>query len=321
MRFFEHPSQRVVAPHERVYSYLESRLTDFDYRAGTYTAAEALRRREGNCLTLAIVTRALAGLAGVDVGYLLVDSPPVYQMVGRTVLVGQHVRVALFAPPDLVRPLLRGRIIVDYFPDPHDRVGRVVDEAEFVGMYHRNVAAEQMAAGELVSAYRSVRRAMAIEPANEHNVNMLALLHARAGFRAEAEAWFLYGLETARDEQYLLENYQAMLVQDGRHEDAARLEPRLEPYDAVNPFRWVLRGNEAFAYGDYVEAIACYRTADRIAPYLHEAQAALAGVYYAQGELDAAKQAMHTAAERARGSNVEARYRTKMRVLDEMLGH
>ena len=62
LRYLEANSR--IPLNRRVYNYLEPITRDFDYQGDTLMAADALTAGRGNCLSLAIVTTALAQLAG-----------------------------------------------------------------------------------------------------------------------------------------------------------------------------------------------------------------------------------------------------------------
>ena len=58
--YFDHPSMRNIPEHQRVFDYLETITMNFGYHGETYSAQEALSNSSGNCLSLAILTTALA---------------------------------------------------------------------------------------------------------------------------------------------------------------------------------------------------------------------------------------------------------------------
>lgn len=80
--YFHDPSRQSTIPHERVYNYLHTTTADFDFHNDTHTATETLDNAADNCLSLVILTTALAKLANVETGYELVDSTPVFERRG-----------------------------------------------------------------------------------------------------------------------------------------------------------------------------------------------------------------------------------------------
>lgn len=58
--------------------YLGDFLSGFIYRGDTYNADLAAIKQAGNCLSLAILTKAYASLVGFKVEHRKVNSEPVY---------------------------------------------------------------------------------------------------------------------------------------------------------------------------------------------------------------------------------------------------
>ena len=54
------PENADIEQHVRLYNYLDDLLYAFDYRGDTLIANTALQNKAGNCMSLAIVTSALA---------------------------------------------------------------------------------------------------------------------------------------------------------------------------------------------------------------------------------------------------------------------
>ena len=98
LHYFHDPRHAAEAPHQRLSAYLYQRLHGFRYYGPTQSAADALSTHEGNCLTLALVTTALARLAEVEVAYQRISDTPVFERNGNVVLVSEHVRSLLFDP-------------------------------------------------------------------------------------------------------------------------------------------------------------------------------------------------------------------------------
>ena len=70
--------------------YLESKLDHFSYDGATLSASAALKQKEGNCISLAILTQAYANLLGIETGFSEVATMPVYKRQGQTILISSH---------------------------------------------------------------------------------------------------------------------------------------------------------------------------------------------------------------------------------------
>ena len=98
LAYFSDPVRAGQKPHARIYGYLERRLGSFTYYAKTLAAADALDQNQGNCLSLALVTTALAELGGVDYGFQRIRNRPVYESRQDFVMVADHLRTRLYDP-------------------------------------------------------------------------------------------------------------------------------------------------------------------------------------------------------------------------------
>lgn len=153
LSFFDSHEQDHVDPHKRVTNYLQRFGKVFNYDGDTFNAQTTLRERSGNCMSMAVLTTALSRVAGVEVGYQLVDSIPVYELDDDLAFKGQHVRSYLYDPnytPDNAFMIIRRPgIIVDYFPSGREHFIGNVSEDEYVAMFYRNKAAAAMSEGNL----------------------------------------------------------------------------------------------------------------------------------------------------------------------------
>ena len=67
LAFYRDPRIAHVPAHKRVYNFLEKVTNNFTYQDGTFTAAVTFDQRRGNCMSLAVLTTALAKPVDVPV--------------------------------------------------------------------------------------------------------------------------------------------------------------------------------------------------------------------------------------------------------------
>lgn len=323
LEFFDDPTHRHLGAHERVMEYLDRVGDDFDFHSDTRTASAALETHEGNCLTLAILTTALADLAGVEVGYQLVDSAPVFELTGSVVSKGVHVRSILYdpswTPPTAggflsVRPGIR----VDYFPDGTERFAGNLSYPDYLAMYYSNVGGEALADGDLDTAFWYALESLAVSPDNVAALNTIAVVYRQAGDDAMAETVYRYGIDKAPRAVSLLRNYRILLTRQGRSAEADAIEARLSRLHDLNPFDWIVAGRQAYFEGEYREAIGHYRRAAEKAPYLHEAYHGMALAYLKLGDAERAETALRRALENSRRQATTSRYQAELAALAEL---
>jgi len=321
--YFNDPGRQDIPAHQRVYEYLESITMNFGYQGETFTAEEALRRSSGNCLSLAILTSALAELAGVEVGYQLVDSLPVFESQGNVVFKGQHVRTMLYSPEKNLEEeekahtlmLRRGGLLVDYFPRAGGRFVSNISEAEYQTMYYNNRASEAISKADYVTAFWLLRKALELTPEDAGAINSMAVVYRRAGNSDKSEEIYRYGINNLPNKLSLLRNYRVLLIEQERFTEVEEVNVTLAELDGISPFDWLHAGNDAYADGDFREAITFYQKAVEIAPYLHESYAGMAKAHYKLGNRVRAKRELLNAQKFSYRKSFQSLYQAKLTAL------
>lgn len=313
------PENAHIEAHERVYQYLENYTYAFDYRGDTYTAAQAMEYKAGNCLSLAIMTTALARIVDIETGYQLVNATPVFKKQNNLLLLSHHVRTYLYdpnwQPKEGVLTLIRPRLIVDYFPSRYDVPGEAVENARFLSMYYRNLAADDLIAGNPGEAFWKAVRALELAPQDAENINLMAILYRRLGAVEMAEEFYRYGMNAAENNTNMLSNYALMLDDLQRSEEADNIRQRLLSFPDSNPYTWIKLGHEAYHDGAHGRAISYYKRAMALAPYLDEVYFGLAKSLYQRGEFTEAAKAMKKAAETSWEESERQLYYAKLSAL------
>ncbi len=317
--WFDDPQRRYMPKQYRVSGYLQNVTQGFSFQGATHTASEAMALNSGNCLSLAILTTALAREAGVDLDYQLMSDDPVYELQGQLVEKGVHVRTRLYdpdwTPPQYTHLIRRPALVVDYFPTGTEIFLANVSPEDFIARYYRNIAADALAAGDFDTAYWNTVVALEQAPGDAESLNTLAVTYRRAGMEDIAETVYRYGIATATEKLSLLKNYHLLLESQGRDSEAAAVERQLETMDDPSPFHWFQLARSAMDAGNYHGAIRYFGKAIERAPYVPDFQAELAKAYYMAGERSKAKQAFRRAIELAYQPKTRTRYEAKLAAL------
>ena len=319
MAYFNSHSNSKKPSHQRVYEYLQDFGSDFEYGNLTSNAKTTLANSTGNCMSLAVLTAALARSADIEIKYQLVNRVPVFQEYGSVVFNAQHIRSIIYEPTrkelNTGLTLWRSKAIIDYYPSKSNFVSGMVSETEFISMYYRNLAAEALARDENNRAYWLLKRSLQIEPENSEAINSLAVLHRRVGEFEIAEELYKYGIKKALNKIVLLKNYHVLLITQNRSNDAARVAKELENLEDLNPFNWLLAANEAFDEKNYQLAIKLYKKAIDLAPYLHQGHFGIAKTEYLRGNMNASRLALEEALEQAFDRDSKSIYEAKLAVM------
>ena len=246
LEYFNHPSRQNIPAHQRVYDYLEAITTNFTYQGETFNASTALNESSGNCLSLAILTTALAKLVMVETGYQLVDSTPVFESHGSVIYKGLHVRTKLYdpkwQPKEGFLTLRRPGLLVDYFPSDRDRFVSNISETEYTAMYYNNLAGEAISREDNSAAYWLLRKSLELMPDNASAINSMAIVYRRMGDVAKSEEIYQYGIRYLPHSVSLLRNYRVLLKQQERFDEVENINRTLAQLDDPSPFDWLHAG-------------------------------------------------------------------------------
>lgn len=159
-------------------------LLDYD-ASRTRTAAEAFAARRGNCLSLVLMTAALAAELGLPVRLHEVRVAASVEQVAELRFIIGHVNLGLGGAPGAAERWL----IVDFLPgqDLRRQQRRVIDERRVAAMFMNNRAAEELVQGRARDAYAWLRGAHAQDARFAPLYNTLGVLYRRHGALAQAE--------------------------------------------------------------------------------------------------------------------------------------
>ena len=259
----------------------------------TRTASEAFEARAGNCLSLLLMTAALAQEMGLDVRFQQVNVGANWRRLGGLYVSTLHVNMVL--SPGFVgnagwRPLAGERqLVVDFLPpaDLPPEATRPIALNTVLAMFLNNRAAEFMVDGRDDDAYAAVRQALALDAALVPGYNTLGILYSRrhldqAAARAFERAWAL-----APDNLSVMANLAAAWRRTGELTRADALARQLERFEPEPPYAYFDRAMLAWRAGRWAEAREHLAREVNRAPDVAEFRYWLAVVMRRQGEDEA----------------------------------
>lgn len=297
--YYYDPANQGLRGIKRLYQYMDRSLDQFSYHGATLQANDALNQMSGNCLTLAIVTTALAKLVDLDISYEKVNSAPIYHRHRNLMTLSYHVRTHLHDNESIKREdgleFIKRKIVIDYFPNSANVAGKRVREEDFVALFYNNLAGDALVEEDYPLALSLLNKALSISPQNPSSLNSLAVLFKQSGDLAQAEKIYRYAMEHSSGSVNLLSNYSLLLEEQGRDQEALALQEKIDGIEDDNPYRWFDLANEFYDRKQYYRAIKYYSRAIEVGPYLHEMHFGLAKAYHAIGHSRKAKAAMEQA--------------------------
>ncbi len=254
----------------------------------TRTAAQAFSARQGNCLSLVIMTGAFANAMNLKVTYQQVATEDMWSRSGDMYFMSGHVNLAFQHRYDISVVYT-----IDFMPAVNDGLyTRPISQETVLAMYMNNRAAEAMVRGQLDDAYWRVRQAVKLDPQFYSAYNTLGVLYMKHGDAAHAEQVLRYVLNGSPDNPRILANYAEALRSLGRTAEAQAVQRHLAAVEPVAPFHWFALGRAALRDGDYLKARELFlKEIDRDPDY-HEFHYALAVADFGLNRVDEARAEM-----------------------------
>jgi Tfp pilus assembly protein PilF len=283
----------------------------------TRTAAQTFDARAGNCLSLVMLTAALANELGLKVYFQEALASEQWSRRAGLHVASGHVNVTLMK-------VRRGSyevswdstamLTIDFMPsvEAARQRTRLVSVDRLLAMYANNRAVESMTEGDLRLAYAWARAALRQDAAFLHALNTLAVVYAKSGHHAEAERALREALALEPDNTRALGNLVALLRTQGRTSEADDAASRLTAIEPERPFQYFELGQQALAAGEVTTARALFlKEMQRDADY-HEFHFWLAQAEARLGNAAAARQHLERAAELSPAGETRSRYSAKL---------
>jgi Flp pilus assembly protein TadD len=291
-----------------------------DYDAEyTRNAAQAFDARAGNCLSLAIVTGAMAKAVGLEVHYQSVRTSEHWERDGDLLELVGHVNVSVGLPIPKIRTWGRNtdRWTVDFLPaaDMRGLVAQPITETRVAAMYMNNRAAEALAHQHTDDAYWWLRAGIATDPDFPSFYNTLGVTYLRKGLLPQAEAALRYAtwLEPGSTEAW--NNLAIVVRHEGREELAATIEREHPASRAAALVAALDGGRRANAAGDYVRALELITRALRTESDNHELHYLLAVTYLNLGDRRRAMEHLQEAEDDSTTARQRTVYASKIELL------
>lgn len=254
----------------------------------TRNAAEAFDARAGNCLSLVIMTAALARELDLGVRFQSVAVEDAWSRDGELFFVNGHVNLAITSKSsDQYLGLAGGRaMIIDFMPLPPNRRqnAQPIGEQTIVAMYLNNRAAELLARHQLDEAYWWAREAVLRDPDFLAARNTLGVIYRQHRNPAEAESAFASVLARDAGNLVAMSNLSHVLGDIGRHAEAQALAAKVAARQPHPPYVFFDLGMAAMRAQQFVKARDLFAQEVERAAYNPEFHFWLASAHAALGE-------------------------------------
>jgi len=262
---------------------------DLPYSAGHSTiAAETWRRKTGDCLSLTVLSYALAKALDMSVQMQEVRVPVVFDRRGNVEFLNRHVNVLVRGAGDLyliAGSMRSGDVIIDFEPQiASRREGLALSDDGILARFYNNVAAEYLAQGDLTLAYAYFKAAVLADPGYSPSYSNLAQLYTRKGFLQSAEQLLLYAVALNDDADIALRSLHQLLVSQGRESEALKYAEILQARQEKDPYYWLGVGLHHLQEGNYSKAVNALERAQDLTRGFQEVHRYLAIAYWRAGK-------------------------------------
>ena len=270
-----------------------SKGTAFPYQMGhSRIAAETWRQKRGDCLSLLVLTYAIAKAMDLPATMQEVRVPHIVDRYGGVDYVAGHVNLLIKngGRLQISDGFSFGNVIIDFEPQiGSQREGSALTEDAILARFYNNLAAEYLAAGQLDLAYAHFKAAILTDANFSSSYANLAVVYKRQGLLPYAERLLRYAIALDDDNDTAVGALYRLLQSQGRDSEAAQYAKLLEARREKNPYYWFGLGLNYFQQEDYRRAISALEQAAALSTGFEEVHRYLALAYLRTGNAQAAK--------------------------------
>ncbi len=285
----------------------------------TRNAAQAFDARAGNCLSLVIMTAALAKELGLQVHYQSAYLEETWSRNGDLLVRSGHVNVTLDRRIGDPRVIGSKSLTIDFLPAQSLRGLRVRDitEETIVAMYMNNKAVEALIQGLSDDAYAWAREAIRQGPEFLGSYNTLGVIYMRRGDLTQSVRVFDYVLERDAANARALSNLAQVYARQGRDADSSALLSRLAQIEPIAPFHYLNLGLAAMQREDFLLARDMFAREVARADYDAQFHFWLALANYKLGDIEPARKHLALALENSVNAKDHDLYAAKLAWLQQ----
>lgn len=285
------------------------------------TANDTFKSQAANCLSMSIMTYALATEAGFEVDFQEIVIPEYWTRRAGFSLLNGHINLKMLAPKQVhVIEFNRPSYQVDFDPQSSRRglPKKVVSKQAVLSMFYNNKGADAVLQKDYVTAYAYFREAIQINP-NFHSAWInLGIVYRLSEYFPQAEKSYQHALVIKPDSLTAMENLAYLYTFTGRNEDAEDILARVENQRNSNPYYHVNLGEQQMEQEHWDQALEHFRKALALDRSKHEVYFGLARAYFQIGELQQSQRYLKQAKNKAGNKQDEDRYQSKLEFLSRL---
>jgi Flp pilus assembly protein TadD len=285
------------------------------------TASQTFHNRAANCLSMSIMTYALATEAGYGVRFQDIEIPEYWTRREGYSLLNGHINLQLFAKPDPHILYLQTRgYQVDFDPRASKKhfPKKFVSKQLVLAMFYNNKGADALLNEDNERAYAYFRAALILAPEFDSPWVNLGFLYRLAGFYQQAEDAYKQALSLKPDNLTAWENLAFLYTFTQRPLEAEAILTKVERKRIDNPYYHLNLGEQEFEHENYAQALRHYRKALSLDKSKHEIYFGLAKTYYYLGEVQRSQHYLKLAKRKSISQQQRHKYQGKLDLLSKL---
>lgn len=289
------------------------------YRNSANTTADTtFNNRAANCLSLSIMTYALAEHVGLVATFYEVDIPEYWTRREGYSLLNGHINMRVSMPEVNHVTSIGGswadvdfdpQMLRNYFPR------KPVSKNKIVSMYYNNKGADALVANSYTRAYSYFRAAATLTPELQQSWVNLGVLYRMVDAYEQAEMTYKHALSLDNENLTAWENLSILYTHQDRGEEAMQITQMVEAKRKNNPFYHYILGEQAFESGNIMAAIQHYRKGLKLDNARHEILFGMAKAYHELGDVSEAQRFLERAVKHSPNQQDKQRYSSKLATL------
>ncbi|QJR81563.1 tetratricopeptide repeat protein [Alteromonas pelagimontana] len=289
------------------------------YRGNANSVAwKTFEEQAANCLSLSIMTYAMAEYAGLDAQFYQVEIPEYWTRREGYNLLNGHINMRISANDPAVNIISADNYVdVDFDPQAlrSHFPRQAISKREVVAMFYNNKGADALLDHSYTKAYAYFRQAALLQPDFGQVWVNLGVLYRMNDAPDAAEKSYRQALALEADNLTAWENLAILYRHTGQIDEAEAITASVEKKRESNPFYHYILGEQALEEEKYEQALTHYRRAMQLNRSQHEVLFGLGKTYYELGDVTLAKKYLELAARYAPNLQDENRYRGKLSAL------
>jgi tetratricopeptide (TPR) repeat protein len=289
------------------------------YRAEANTVAnQTFRNRAANCLSMSIMTYALATELGFRVRFQDIEIPEYWTIRERQSLLNGHINLQILPPSsrEHIQFFTRGfevdfdaQATRQHFPKTLLKLNQVV------AMFHNNNGADALLKKDYVTAYAYFRAAFMQSSDLPSVLANLGYLYRLTGHYELAERTYLRAIKQDKNNLTAWRNLSYLYRYMGHDEKANDIVNRVKRKRADNPFFHINLGDKAFEKQQWQIALRHYQHALKLDKSTHEVFFGLGKTYFELGNIKRSYHYLQLAKKKSRTQQEQAAYQGKIDML------